>query len=197
MVRAIDCPCGHQLMAATDETLFLRAKEHVASCSLNVKPSDEEIRGMIKEKGYGLGDQNRALVRRYYEEVWNEVKSELIDELFTSDYVNHDPMHPEVPPGPAGAREIVNHYRDAFPDSRFRIEEMISEDDRVVTRWTVTGTHTGPLAGLAPTKKRVTVTGLTLSRIANGRIAETWANWDNLGLMQQLGAVPALAQAGR
>jgi steroid delta-isomerase-like uncharacterized protein len=197
MVRAIDCPCGHQLMAATDETLFLRAKEHVVSCSLNLKPSDEELRAMIQQKAYGVGDQNRTLVRRYYEVLWNEGKLELIDELFSSDYVNHDPMHPEVPPGPAGARQIVDLYRGAFPDSTFRIEDLISEDDRVVTRWSVTGTHTGALLGLAPTNKRVTVTGITLSRIANDKVAETWANWDNLGLMQQLGAVPALAQAGK
>jgi len=194
MIRAIDCPCGHQLLAADDETLFLRAKEHVGSCTLNLKPSDQEIRGMIKEKGFGLNDRARAVVRLYFEELWNSGRVALIDELFTSDYVNHDPMHPEVPPGPAGARQIVSLYRDAFPDSNFRIDDTICEGDRVVTRWTVSGTHKGTLHGIAPTGKRVTVTGITVFRLANGKIAEAWANWDNLGLMTRLGAVPALTR---
>lgn len=196
MIRAIDCPCGHQLMATDDELLFTRAKEHVASCTLPVRPSDQEIRGMIRDKAYALGDQNRALARRYFEEVWNAGNLGLIDELFTPDYVDHDPMHREVPPGPTGAHEIVNLYRGAFPDSQFQIEEQVSEGDRVVTRWTVTGTHTGPLLGVAPTGKRVTVSGISMNRIAGGKIAEAWVNWDGLGLMERLGAVPAVARPG-
>ncbi len=193
MVRAIECPCGHQLMATDDELLFVRAKEHVASCTFAVRPSDAEIRGMIRDKAYALGDRNRDLARRYFEEVWNAGNLGLIDELFTADYVNHDPMHPEVPPGPTGAREIVNLYRRAFPDSQFRVEDQVCEDDRVVTRWTVTGTHDGPLYGVAPTGKRVTVSGISMIRIAGGRIAEAWVNWDSLGLMERLGVVPAAA----
>ncbi len=197
MIRAIDCSCGHQLLAADDETLLLRAKEHLASCTLPVKPSEAEMVGLLREKAYDLGQGNRELVRRYIEEVWNAGKLEKVDELVTPDQVNHDPMNPEVPPGPAGARKVVTLYRDAFPDSNVRIEEMICEGDLVVDRWTATGTHNGTLFGIAPTRKRVTVTGITINRIANGKIAETWVNWDNLGLMQQLGAVPAVARAGQ
>lgn len=197
MVRAIDCPCGHQLLAATDEALLLRAKEHVAACSLNIKPSEEEMQSMLREKAYNLGDQERALVRRYVEEVWNAGKLDAIDELLTADYVNHDPMNPEVPPGAVGAKKLATLYREAFPDINLRLEDVICEGDFVVDRWTATGTHKGSLFGVAPTGKRVTVTGITINRIANGRIAESWINWDNLGLMQQLGAVPALARAAQ
>lgn len=88
-------------------------------------------------------------------------------------------------------------YRTAFPDTCFTIEEMIAEGDTVVTRWTARGTHKGDLMGVLPTHKRVTVTGITINRITRGKIAESWDNWDTHGLMQQLGAVPALAVAGR
>ena len=82
-------------------------------------------------------------------------------------------------------------YRTAFPDLRLTIEAQVSEGDLVVTRWKASGTHQGELFGIAPTGKQATVTGISLTRVSGGKIAEDWTNWDTLGLLQQLGAVPA------
>src|SRR2546430_876197 len=94
-----------------------------------------------------------------------------------------------------GEKQIVAGYRAAFPDLVVRIVDQIEEGDRVVTRWTARGTHTGDLWGIAATGREVTVTGTTTDRIRDGLIAESWSNWDTIGLMQQLGVIPAMAQA--
>ena len=85
---------------------------------------------------------------------------------------------------------MVETYRGAFPDLHMTIEDVIEQRDRVVIRWTGRGTHTGELNGLAPTDRTVEVTGITIQRIAGGRVAEAWSNWDTLGLLQQIGASP-------
>jgi steroid delta-isomerase-like uncharacterized protein len=140
-----------------------------------------------------------ALARRAFDEIWNTGNVDAADELFSPDYVNHDPTIPEVPPGPEGVKQLARMYRRAFPDLRFTIDEMLATGDKVITRWTGQGTHRGPLRGLPPTGRRVRVTGISIHRIAGGRIVETWLNWDTLGLMEQLGAspVPARRSVGR
>jgi steroid delta-isomerase-like uncharacterized protein len=134
-------------------------------------------------------EANKAIARRNFEEVWNEGKLAAVDEIIAANHVNRDPANPGVS-GPEGFKQLVSMYRSAFPDTHFAIEAQIAEGDKVVTRWTARGTHQGELMGIPPTGKQLAVTGMTIDRIVGGKIAESWANWDTLGLMQQLGVVP-------
>ena len=98
---------------------------------------------------------------------------------------------PEEGHGREHFKEFARMYRSAFPDIHIEVEDQIVEGDRVATRWRGTGTHEGELMGISPTGNRVTVVGTTIERIADGQIAETWDNYDALGMMQQLGAIPS------
>jgi len=142
-----------------------------------------------------MSAENKALARRLVEEAFNAGRLEVVDELVASDFVEHDPSLTEEVRGPAGVKELVAGYRAAFPDIRITIEDQIADGDYVVSRWSGTGTHQGELMGMPATGKQATVTGITIDRIVDGRIAESWDNWDTLGLMQQLGAIPAPAMA--
>jgi len=138
-----------------------------------------------------LSETNKAVSRRFFEEVFAKGKLNVLDEIITKDHVNSGPGSlPELPTGPEGAKQLVTVYRNAFPDLRFTIDEQIAEGDKVVTRWTADGTHQGELAGLPPTNKTSTVTGIVVDRIANGKIAESWGIFDQFGMMQQLGVIP-------
>jgi steroid delta-isomerase-like uncharacterized protein len=139
-------------------------------------------------------DENKAVVRRFLKEIFSEGNLELVDEIFASDYVLHDPVVGEEMRGPEGMKQYVSMYLSAYPDTHFTIEDQISEGDEVVTRWTGQGTHEGELMGIPPTGARVTVTGIELDRVVDGEIQETWVNYDALGMMQQLGVVPAPEQ---
>jgi steroid delta-isomerase-like uncharacterized protein len=139
-------------------------------------------------------EQNKAIVRRAFEEPWKG-NLDVVDELVASDYVGHDPATSEPLYGPEGVKEFISTYRAAFPDTRIDVEQQLSEGDLVATRWSGRGTHEGELMGIEPTGKQVTVSGLTMSRLEDGKIVEEFQNWDTFGMMQQLGAVPALARA--
>ena len=128
-----------------------------------------------------MSDDLKAIPRRLIEEVYNQGKLDVVYEVIAAEYVGHDPSLPEDIAGAAAERELAAAYRVAFPDLSITIEDQVAEGDRVVTRWTARGTHIGDLW-------RIPATG-------NGRILESWANWDSLGLMQQLGVLPALAGA--
>jgi steroid delta-isomerase-like uncharacterized protein len=135
-------------------------------------------------------NEQKELVRRYSEQFWGAGDTAAADELFSHDLVDHAPAIPEQPPGPQGQREALEAFRRAFPDLRVTTEDLVAEGDRVVLRWTARGTHKGDLGGIPPTGKEATLKGIDILRIENGRIAERWAEYDNLGLMQQLGVVP-------
>jgi steroid delta-isomerase-like uncharacterized protein len=137
-------------------------------------------------------EQNKTIVRRAVEEPWKG-NLDVIDELIARDYVGHDPANPEPLRGPGGVKEFISTYRSAYPDARVTVEQQLAEGDMVATRWTGRGTHEGDLLGIAPTGKRITVTGLTFSRLKDGKIVEEFQNWDTFGMMQQLGAVHAEA----
>ncbi len=144
-----------------------------------------------------MSQQSKALYRRILEEVWNQGKLEIIDELWAADTVSYDSSFPGGRnTGPKASRQFVQTTRAAFPDLRFTIHDQIAEGDKVVTRWTMTGTHTDALMGIAPTGKRVTVTGVSIARFQSGRLVESWNNWDRLTMLQQLGALPSLAALG-
>jgi steroid delta-isomerase-like uncharacterized protein len=134
-------------------------------------------------------EENKALARRVIEQMFNEGNLDVADELLALDYVDHDPSLPEDVHGPEGFKQYVGMYRAAFPDLHVQIEDQLAEGDRVATRWTGTGTHDGELAGIAPTGKRVTVPGMEIVRIANGRLVEGWEGYDSGTLMRQLGVM--------
>ena len=137
---------------------------------------------------------NKELSRRIIEEVWNKRKIEVADELIAANYTHHDPQSPPCY-GVEQYKQLVRHYLGAFPDVHIDIEDLISEGQTVVTRWTETGTHTGTLSGIPPTGKRFVVTGMSIARLKDGKCVEGWGNWDTLGMMQQLGVVPSQMQA--
>jgi steroid delta-isomerase-like uncharacterized protein len=137
-----------------------------------------------------MSEENKALVRRYFEEIWDKGNLDLIKELFTTDFVRHGPTAAEGEVrGQEGFESLVSMYRSALPDLRVSIEDLIAEGDRVVTRWTARGTHQGELMGNAPTGNPATVRGILVDRISGGKIEEEWADYDTLHLMQQIGAV--------
>ena len=134
-------------------------------------------------------EENKAVSRRYFEELWNQGNLNIIPEIIAANHTHHDPATPGAS-GPDGMKQLVSMYRTAFPDSHFTVEDQIAEGNKVVTRWTACGTQKGELMGVAPTNKQMTVTGIDIHHIVNGKIEEHWSNWDTLGLMQQLGVVP-------
>ncbi len=142
-----------------------------------------------------MSENNKAIVRRLIEEVWNKGNLSLVDELFAPNYEHHDASTPDFGRGPESEKKRVTLYRNAFPDVRLTIEDIIAEGETVMTRWSCRGTHKGDLSGIAPTGKQFTISGITVGRLANGKMAESYVSWDALGLMQQLGAVPELAKA--
>ena len=146
-----------------------------------------------------MAAQNAELSRRIFEDVWNRKNLSAIDELMSVDYAHHDPSSPAVPSGVDGYKQFVNYYMNAFPDAHFTIDDAFTDGQNTevqneVTRWTVSGTHEGELAGIPRTGRRFSVTGISIARIDNGKITESWNNWDALGLMQQLGVVSSEAK---
>src|ERR1700694_2248271 len=144
-----------------------------------------------------MSDQNKNVARRYVEGIWKKGSLGVIAELVAPTATFHDPSVPGGKfTGPQGVRQFVQIYRGAFPDVQLAINDLIAEGDKVVTRWTATGTHKGELMGIAPTGKRVTVTGCDIEQYQDGKVVEAWASYDMLGMLQQLGVVPSLAAAG-
>jgi steroid delta-isomerase-like uncharacterized protein len=141
-------------------------------------------------------ENNKAVMMRFYE-AWNARDLDTFEEIFAPDAVDHDTQNPFAEMrGPAGAKRTAEMYHAAYPDGRLEVHEQIGEGDLITTRWTGKGTHEGELMGIAPTGKQVAVAGITIARLANSKIAETWTCWDTLGMLQQLGAVPAAQATG-
>lgn len=133
--------------------------------------------------------ENKKIVRRALEEPWSDLS--VLDEVIDSGYVGYDPAQPEPLRGPQGAKENIEQYRSAFEGAQITVKEQVAEGDYVASRWEGRGRHTGELMGISPTGKDVTVSGQTISRLAGGKIVEEYTNWDTLGMLQQIGAVPA------
>lgn len=136
-----------------------------------------------------MSEENKAISRRFIE-AFNAGDYDTITSIVADGYVSHDPASPEEIRGAAALQAQIEGYRAAFPDLTLTIEQQIAEGDYVASRWTGRGTHRGELLGVAATGRQATATGITIDRIENGKIAETWENWDTLGLLQQLGAIP-------
>jgi predicted ester cyclase len=139
----------------------------MAVCAL--AESDDPTRERVRKEEISMSAENEALVRRYIEEVYDQRKLEVVDEIFASDFTLHDPDLPGGARGPEGIKRIVETFVDAFPDLQITLDDELSSGDKVVTRWTSRGTHQGELMGIAPTGRRIEVTAVGIWRVAEGR----------------------------
>lgn len=137
-----------------------------------------------------MSEETKAIARRIYEEYWNQNMTGVLDEVFTENVVNHE-LPPGLPPGLEGTKAYLGAFLSAFPDTMMTVERQIAEGDTVVTLWTANGTHTGDLMGIAPSGEEVTVTGIDVHRFDGDQIVEAWGQFDQMGLMQQIGVIPA------
>jgi len=135
-------------------------------------------------------EKNKAMVRRFWEEVFNGRKLSLIDEIFTADWVYHGVGGLKVY-GPEGLKQFLTEYYNAFPDMQVKVENLIAEGDKVVSHVTSRGTHKGELMGIAPTGKQVTVPVICISRFVDDKIGEDWEIIDLFGMLQQLDVIPS------
>lgn len=133
-------------------------------------------------------ESNKAVIRRFSDEVWNHGDLAAMDELFAPDYVNHDPM-PGQAPDREGHRRVIEMVRTGMPDIRETIEDMVAEGDRVVYRWTVHATHSGEVLGVPGDGRPISFGGIEIYRIADGRIAERWGVFEQLSMLRQLGVL--------
>jgi len=134
-------------------------------------------------------EENIALMKRWYREVWRERNNDTIHELLASDARLHGQAGPEEEiQGPEEFVAFAEGIRNAFPDTEVTVEDIFAIDDKVAVRWIATGTHTGNGLGVPPSGRRVRVSGITLARIVNGKVVEGWDNWDRLGMLEQIGA---------
>lgn len=139
-------------------------------------------------------EDNKSLVRRFYEEVWDRGSTDFAYEVFAADYVRHDLRATDALPGPEGQKKIADAFRAAFPDLRVTVDLIVGEGDYVVGRWTATGTHTGTWGAVAPTGRQARFSAVNIYRFKDGKVAEIWNHRDDLGLAEQLG-VPIYAGA--
>jgi steroid delta-isomerase-like uncharacterized protein len=138
-------------------------------------------------------EDNKALVRRFVDEVQSKGNTDLIDEICSAEFVNHSAPQ-GLPADREGIKILTAMFKGAFPDSYFSVEDMIAEGDKVVTRKTFHGTHEGEFMGIPPSGRPVNVSLIDVVRISDGRVVEHWSVGDNLGMMQQLGVIPQLGE---
>ena len=138
-----------------------------------------------------MSEENKALMRRWFEEVWNKGRVEAIDEMFAEDGLAHGLADESGQPlrGPAGFKAFHEKFRTAFPDIMVTIEDLIAEDDKVVARCSVRGSHGGDSLGFAATNHPVDITGISIIRVKDGQIVEGWNNFDFMKMFKQLGAI--------
>lgn len=145
-------------------------------------------------------EQNKAVLNRFWEEVWDQGKLDVVDEIFHPNFVDHGLAPGLTKQGPEGAKEAVMQFRSAIPDLYLKVEHMVAEGDKVLTRWEAGGTQSGPMnsgRGTIPaTNKRAVVRGFTINRVEDGKIIDAWDNFDMMGMLQQLGVIPAGTPGG-
>ncbi len=141
---------------------------------------------------------HETLAERFHLELFQHGNFAVADELIAPDFVLHSPgLPPTLPPGPESAKQFATMIRTGFPDLQITHHDTFSAGDKVVIRWSARGTQTGEVMGVPPTGKQMQVTGIDIFRIADGKLVEFWQNWDQLGMLQQLGALPTPGQATR
>ncbi|HKV26526.1 MAG TPA: ester cyclase [Candidatus Acidoferrum sp.] len=139
----------------------------------------------------------KAIVRRLYEEVWNKRKIELVNQLISPSHALSDPHVPGSAVGPDAYKRVCTQFLAAFPDLRFTVDEYIAEKDKVVACWTIAGTHKREFRGIPATNRKISVEGVTINHVSNGKIIDSDVRLDYLGLFQQLGVAPAFAEPKR
>jgi predicted ester cyclase len=149
---------------------------------------DEDIFLTIIEGADMSSEQNKALARRFWEEVINGANHTVLDEIVAVDYIQHQA---DIAQGRAGLKQFVSAMAAAFPDQHATIEDIVSEGDRVVTRTSIHATHTGPLGKIPATGKPIVVHVIDIWRVVDGLLAEHWGIVDSLGMMQQLDVIPS------
>jgi steroid delta-isomerase-like uncharacterized protein len=137
--------------------------------------------------------ENKTTLRRFYNEVMSAGNLDAVDELVAADAIEHEAFPGVEGQGAELVKRLVTTFRTAFPDLRVNVEDMLAEGDKVVARVTLTGTHHGELLGMPPTGRTMSVAAIDIVRMQNGKMVEHWGSTDNLGMMQQLGAIPAQA----
>ena len=138
-------------------------------------------------------EENKALVRRFVDEVQIKGHTDLIDEICSPEFVNHSTPQ-GLPPDREGIKMVTAMFREAFPDSYFTVKDMIGEGDKVSFRMTASGTHQAEFAGISPTGRRINFQGMETMRFENGQAVERWGEIDQIGMLQQLGAFPPPGQ---
>jgi steroid delta-isomerase-like uncharacterized protein len=141
-----------------------------------------------------VSEDNKALIQRFVEEAFNKGNVDVANEVYASTFITHDSTIPEGRGSPKQVKQFVNTYLSAFPDGHTTVEDLISDGEKVAYRWTFRGTHQGELMGIPPTGKQVTITGITINRVSRGKVEEQWNNFDQVGMLQQLGVAPAPGQ---
>jgi steroid delta-isomerase-like uncharacterized protein len=139
-------------------------------------------------------EENKVRVSRLYEEIFNHKKLAVVDDCFAPNVIDHS-LPPGAPSGIEGVRQTIAMFLAAFPDLHLTLEDMIAEGDKVMARWTLRGTHQGASLGMPTTGKQVTMPGISILRFDDGKAAETWVIFDQLGMLQQLGLAPVPVQA--
>jgi len=145
-----------------------------------------------------VSDKNKMVVRRWFEEVWNQGREASIDELFPAEGVAHGLGDSEADVhGPAEFKLFAANIRGSIPDVRIEVEDIVCEGDRVAVRIVLRGTHTGHGLGVAPTGGKVSIQGIIIVRLVDGQIVEGWNSYDQLGLLRQVGALPGPGEQDR
>jgi steroid delta-isomerase-like uncharacterized protein len=140
-------------------------------------------------------EENKRIMRRALD-IWNSGDLSALDDIIAPGIVMHLRGRADVT-GLEAYRSYNVTLREAIPDQQWVLEDLLAEGDKAVLVWTLRGTHQGQLSGVAPTGRQVAVTGISVYRIADGKLAEIWVQSDTLGLLQQIGAIPTAGPAGR
>ena len=135
-------------------------------------------------------EENKALVHRFYDEVWQNNNLDAMDEILATD-VNNYTLPPDIPGGIEGSKAFAGMFASAFPNTTMNIEDVLADGDKVIVRWSATAKHEGELMGVPASGKDVNVHGIGIYRIAEGKITDIWGEFDMLGMMQQIGSAPA------
>ena len=142
-----------------------------------------------------MSADNKSVIRRLYGEVWNKRRLEVLEEIISPSHALHDPNIPDAMIGPEAYARQVTRFVRAFPDLRFTVEDTVSENDMIAVSWVITGTHKGEFWGVPATGRQITMEGITINHITDGKIMDSDVSLDSLGLMRQLGAFPAVEKS--
>jgi steroid delta-isomerase-like uncharacterized protein len=138
---------------------------------------------------------NKELVKKFYKEVWNERKVQCVDKYLSPSHALVDPNATDAMTGPAAYKAVLTRFLRAFSNLKFEVQDMVGEEDKVVASWIISGVHTGEYNGIAPTNKKITVEGISIHQIADGKIMDSYSVWDALGLMKKIGAIVTVGRA--